>query len=51
MDLPRSELEWNGRMGRRVVWRGGVSEIGLRHSMFETPLNIQVEMLGVLLDV
>lgn len=37
------EEEWFGG--------GGVSEIGLRHSMFETPLNIQVEMLGVLLDV
>lgn len=50
MDLPCSELEWNGRTGRRVVWRG-ISEIGLRHSMFEIPLDIQAEMLGVLLDI
>ena len=32
-----------------MVWKE-VSEIGLRHFMFEIPFNIAAEMVGVLLD-
>lgn len=50
MNLPCSKLEWKGRLEEEWFGRG-LSEIGLRHSMFAIPLGIQAELLGMLLDV